>query len=554
VSGAEMSDAPEDLDTPPPPPPRGGKRPGNGGPPREDLSASAEVISNQDERSVYDWLSEIGTGAVVKIKLIRISPSTWMGHNIRGHIDEFDEPFTEKEIQARFGGGKYQAKTWKANPKGGWQYSGSRTFEIAGDPKVSGEMLHGGGDEGKDPVTPLEGPATARAMNMVERVAEQERKRAERMEEEMRSNRNNSGTDMAMLNAVLEPMRAQMKALNDQLIANQQALADKDERIMALVTRKPESTFQDKLLDKMVDGESARIEGIRENHASELRQLRENHTAELKSARDHQRDELTQRENSHSREIANLERSHASALDGIKLGYEGRIEALKSRIADLEQRLNQLGVEHGALMAKKDKGIVESMEEMATIKNAMEVMGMGGGQEQGSVLERIAMGVLDSSILKAVATRVEQAPSAPPPQPQPTPQQVADMRRRRRAAAAAAGMQEVTLPAEPAAPGAPQPVGQMVPVKKTIKINPGDVKIAINLLEGAYKNGTEPAVFAESARSMVPGDILGAIKQIGVDAFLKDVAKLEDTSPLASMGGRNFLRKVVKYLTDGTTE
>ena len=92
----------------------------------------------------------------------------------------------------------------------------------------------------------------------------------------------------------------------------------------------------------------------------------------------------------------------------------------------------------------------------------------------------------------------------------------------------------------------------MAPVR--IQVNPADVLIAVNLLEGAIKNGTDPVTFAESARSMVPADILAAVKQLGVDAFLKSVAKLEDGSPLATMGGRNFLRKVVKYLSDGTTE
>jgi len=543
VEGASELD--EGMDDTPPPPQQKRKQPQQQAP-REEVSSTAEAMSQQDERSVYEFLTDLGTGANLKIKLIRVSPSTWLGHNIKGHLDEFDAPFTEKEVFNRFGGGKYMIRTWKPGARGNLVYSGTKTFEVAGDPKVTGELTH---DDGKDtPVTPLEGPATVRAMGMMERQAEEERKRAERFENEARQNRN-AGPDMNMINAALTPLRDQIKAMNDQLIANQKIISDKDAKILELVTRKPESTFQDKLLDKMVDGESARIESLRENHASELRQLRETNASDLKSAREHAQDELRQRETVHTREIENLNRSIASTTDALKLSYEGRIDAFKSRISDLEQRLTQQGAELGSLRDKKDKGLIEQMEEMATVKNAMEALGMAGGQEQGSVLERIAMGVLDSPILKAVATRVEQAPTAPPP-PQ-----------RRRRAPPREQQQTVNVPQQPPAEGAPpaegqpgQPVGQMVPAKKTIKINPADVKIAVNLLEGAFKNGTDPTVFAESARSMVPGDILGVVKQIGVDAFLKDVAQLDSSSPLATMGGRNFLRKVVKYLTEGVTE
>lgn len=514
------------------PPPRGG-----GGARREPIT-SADAISNADEKSVFEWLSDIGSGATVRIKLYRTSPSTWKGHNIKGYIDDYAEAFTENDIRERCGGGKFQVKTYKTAAKGGWQYAGTRSFDVSGDPKVTGELA--GDDDEVVTVPPLEGPATARAMGAIERVADNERKRAERLEDEVRQNRNNSGTDMGMLNAMLEPMKLQMKAIGDQLLAAQKALADKDTKIVELLTRKPESTFQDKLLDKMVDGESARIEGLRENHASELRQIRENHAAELRQSREHAKDELDQREKSHNREIDNMNRSFGQATDGLKLGYDGRIEALKSRIADLESRLTQLGAEHGALVARKDEGPIEQMEKFALLKNAMEGLGIGGGQEQGSVFERIAMGVLDSPLVKAVANRVEQAPAAPPPQQQ----------RRRRPQQQAPVTQDVQVPAD----GSPAAPGTAVPAKTTIKLNPNDIKVAVGFMENAVRNNQDPIQFAESAKSMVPGDILLVIKQMGVEEFLTKVAKVDESSPLMSMAGKNFLRKVVNYLLKGVTE
>lgn len=530
----------EEGGAPPVPPPQRQKQGGNR-PPAHEVSASATAVSDQDERSVFEWLQDIGTGVTIKIKLTRLSPATWKGRNVRGFLEEFDEPFTESEIRERFGGGKYQAKTLKASAKGGgWVYAGQRTFEVAGDPKASGELRHDGDDDENTVVQPLEGPATARAMNAIERSADYERKRAERLEDEVRQSRNNSGMDMTMLKAMLSPMEAQLKGLGDQLLAAQKALADKDTKIVELLTRKPESTFQDTLLGKMVDGESARIDGLRENHASELRQLRENHSAEMRSAREHAKEELSQRETAHAREIDHMNRSFAQANDGLKLGYEGRIEALKSRIADLEQRLTQMGVELGSLRDKKDTSPIEQMENLATLKNAMETLGMGGGQEQGSVFERIAMGVLDSPLVKAVANRVESAPAAP----------VAPPQRRRRPAPAAPVTQDVTVPAD----GSPAVPGTAVATKTTIKLNPNDIKVAVGFMENAVRNNQDPVQFAESAKSMVPGDILLVIKQMGVEEFLVKVAKVDESSPLMSMNGKNFMRKVVNYLLKGVTE
>jgi hypothetical protein len=95
--------------------------------------------------------------------------------------------------------------------------------------------------------------------------------------------------------------------------------------------------------------------------------------------------------------------------------------------------------------------------------------------------------------------------------------------------------------AAPAQPG--QVEEQPIPA-----IAPATVKIAVEFLESAFRNGQDPAEVATSVRSMVPTDVLTAIKQLGIDGFLEKVARLDSTSPLANQAGRNWTRKLGKAL------
>jgi hypothetical protein len=71
-------------------------------------------------------------------------------------------------------------------------------------------------------------------------------------------------------------------------------------------------------------------------------------------------------------------------------------------------------------------------------------------------------------------------------------------------------------------------------------------------MEGAVQNGTDPVVFASSARSAIPGDILAAIEKMGIDEFLNSIALPQDSN-LRSQRGRNFARTVAQTLLQGAT-
>ncbi|MCJ7795426.1 MAG: hypothetical protein MUQ56_01425, partial [Thermoleophilia bacterium] len=87
-----------------------------------------------------------------------------------------------------------------------------------------------------------------------------------------------------------------------------------------------------------------------------------------------------------------------------------------------------------------------------------------------------------------------------------------------------------------------------------IVLDPKDVQMALGFIEQAYKNGQPPEVLAASARNLVPASILSYLKSEGVDHFLNKMAKIQDGSPLATVDGRMYVRKMAKFLIDGTTE
>jgi hypothetical protein len=534
VETTDMDEGMLDGEAPPPPPaPAPVKKATFRGPPQE-RGPGAEV-AREDDRSTWEWLADIGSGATVRIKLERKSPREWEGHQVGGWLADFDEPFTEPEVKHRFGGGKFFVKVMRPNPKGGWMHAGSRTFEISGDPKLT--MREGLKDT--TPLPPMGRYAaddlslSERAMSSMERQAISAERRARELEDEARREKP-SGLDPALLKLLTDnPALRGLEARLDQMA---RVVADKDAKIMELVTRKPESTFQDRLLDKMVDGENVRINSLRAQHESEIRQLRQSNADDVKQLRGHSHEELQMRERAHEREISTLRESHGGQLKSTEQSYEARLDGMKGRLADLERQLTESKHELVEMRAKKEKSPVETMEELATMKNAMDALGLGGGEpEPSSMIERVLNGVMGSRLAEAVATRVENAPVAPPvaaPQPR------RPMRRQAQGAPQQTAQSQARPPRAVAAPpAAPQ-------------VSPLEVAAAVAFIESAITNETPPEVFATSARSMVPESILVMLRSASIDQILA-IMKPEGGSVILTQRGRNFLRQTQRHLMGG---
>lgn len=502
---------------------------------KEDVSMSAQTLAQAEDKSIFEWLQEFGTSGALKIKLERKYPREWQGHHIAGFLEEYDEPFDEKDIKQRFGGGKYQVKTFRPNPKGGWTYAGAKSFEIEGDPRLSGALL---AETPGAPKTVLkDGDDVAlqgKALDHMARAAELSQKRAWELEDE---NRKKSGGDAELMKLALDPPAVKM--LQQEMAEMRRQMAEKDAQILNLITNANKApttpTVIEKTFEHLVAGESGRIEAIRTQHESELRTMRENHRHDLDQERARLQTEMERRERSQEREIGMIRETHAQAMKSVEQSYEARLDGFKGRVADLERQLAEAKTEVAKLRDIKEKGPLDAVEQVAQLKNALEILGPGE-QEPASTWERVLQTVMQSPMAQAVASRVENAPPATAPQVNPE-----VLKRKRAAAAARAAAQGGETAVVPIRKAKAAPQGQV------IELNPMEVAAAIQFVEQAITNGTDPAAFAVSARSMVPQAIMSALRQMGPDVFIQ-AANPPEGSILYSQKGRNWMRKFVAQL------
>jgi len=212
-------------------------------------SAVHRKFREQADASLFDYLKSLATETPIKVSVIRELPKTWEGRTIEGTLDTFEEPISEEEIRELFGGGKYKLVIYTPSAKGSWQYATARKLKIAGDPKLDGLITSGGNTK-----PPENSDVVRDAMRMSASMAERAQQRAERIED---MNRENSGPD------------ATTRMLMDEMSTLRREMASKDERMFQMATARPESSASDMLLGKMVDGESSRMQGLRQQVESE---------------------------------------------------------------------------------------------------------------------------------------------------------------------------------------------------------------------------------------------------------------------------------------------
>jgi hypothetical protein len=182
---------------------------------------------------------------------------------------------------------------------------------------------------------------------------------------------------------------------------------------------------------------------------------------------------------------------------------------------------------------------------MAQLKEAMGES-LGDDSKEKSTMEKVfeAAGPM---VQGALAKFGEQAP------PQPAPQQVAVRVQQPKLLTGPDGNLYRQLPngelqmVRKRAPAAPKdPTQPNIP-----EIPATTIKLAVDFLESAFRNNQDPAEVATSVRSMIPADVLTAIRELGIDGFLTNVAKLDGTSALSGQAGRNWTRKLGKSLLEG---
>lgn len=464
-----------------------------------------------DVVTIRDWFDSLGGGAAVRIRVYRDEPRSYRGKKVAGLLTELNEFIDEAQIAERWRGGRYTLKAFRQDTSGKWLIAGQRTVEIAGDPLLSSDMYDGLEVTAPPAVDPdNENPGLAsRAMDMTARQATEDRRERVKLEEELR---NRNQFDPTMIKFIMAPLEAQLGTMQNTITELQRQIATKDDRIVELQNRKPDTTRQDSLIDRMYDGESARLETLRLQHSSEIRQKDENNRENEKRLRDAHDQDLKRSEAAHERELHTMRDSYRAQITNLETVNAARIEGLQNRGRDVERDLTDAKKELSDLRAKKEMPMEEQLARLATIRQSMaDVFGPNPTDEpEQSVAEQILDRV--SPILDGIGARIG---GGSPTGPQQLPPEAQN-----------------TQPPRPRSGVSPQEVGA-----------------AIQFIENAARNNTDPVTFASSARGMIPGAILDALGKQGVDKFL-DAVNLPEGSILQTQAGRNWARKVAKALTE----
>jgi hypothetical protein len=571
---AEVTFQDEPTADPPPPAPQTTEAPkepkGNGKPRREARGDDEEKESSRvspvlkqlrlsEDMSLKEMVDQFGTDGSFSIRISRkwpefITDATGKKVQVNGYLTKVDQAIDEAWLQEHFGGGTFELLFRQKDAKGKYVKDGSfsRTYTIAGEPSLT-ELPRAPGYMPSQPQQ--QGQGHAESPSIINKTFEI----MERQLEKSESARGRPSED-----PMVDVMREQLRETRDQ----NERLMQRLEALQNQVTNPPptsEEKVKDKLLEKMMDQDSARLQAVRMQYESEIRQLKDQAIENEKRLYDRFDRDRQDMRNAHERELALLRTSHETSLMAARSSHETSIaaarasfetstmaksssfdtqkEILQAEIKRLERDNAEIRDDLKELRAKKEKTLVEQVKEIETIKDAL-----GGGDDERSTAEKIVEAVTNPEALAAVGKMFGKGDPAQQTQQQQPP---ADNRPR-------VARPQVIRNKETGEKMILRPDGKAVPIKpapqpgqpQLPQIPEETVAMVVGYLERAYSAGTEPEIVAQSARASVPEPILMAIRDVGgVDAFLTKVAKLPSSSPLSmTQAGRNWVKKVGKAL------
>lgn len=522
---------------------KGGKR---------EVSKEMLALKNADHLAVKEWLTQLAAQTPIKVYVHRREPKTIFDpqsgeqKKCDGQVRVYDRIVDEEELQRNHGGGTYQLIIKVRNGKGNFEYFAARTLEIAGDPKLNDVPRMGMPSRDAPVMQPTHDPMTqqivGRAFDFMANQATQA----------SRHHPSTSAADIAVaVNASVAPMVATIEALRETIKSRDLELAAVRE------SANKGDPYKDTLLNKLLDGDSARIAALRAQYDSEIRMLKEQQIASENRLRDqHQRD-IDRLERSHEREIQNLKQSYDTQKTALETSQSTQKLVLDGEVKRLEREVAEAKAELAALRAKKEQSVGEKVKELKDLKGLFDDEDDDDGSEKGTI-ERVIEVAGNLPVVAALAEKLGGGGQQQQQQAQAQQQQAPQQPRRPRLVRDR-NTGAVLAPA-------PDGSGKLVPVQRVVPtadgnaqvavppVDPATVKMAIEYMTSAYQAGTKPEDFAESARPMIPQSVLGAIRALGIDEFLSKVAQLDGTSPLATQSGRNWRRRVAAKLLGESDE
>lgn len=492
------------------------------------------------------YLESLGPQGSVRVRVVRTEPKfvqTSKGQAaIEGYLDTVNEFLDEDYIRQRWGGGTYDLTINTRNDKGSFTYKAHRIIKVSGEPKT---------DANHPQPTPPPVVQSGDSPVLVKEVFSI-------LKNELDNARKPEGLPPAF-QALMEQMRADADRRdreNEELRRELREIQRKDP---------PTDPLRDKLIDSLMGGESARIIALREQFASELRQTKEGHAAEVQRLearhdrtvadmrQSHER-EITALKHTYEIQIAALNNAHQSALSSAKAVAEVQKTSQDAVQKQLERELDAVRKDRDALRDKKDKSLPEQIKEISAIKELI-----GGDEDSsttaGKFIEAIpavaeTIGGIVAQARGATAQPAQQATAQAQPQARRAPRVVAHPQTGQRFVQTQQGLVPVKKRPEVITNEAGTPV-------EAPTVDPGQLNMLINQMEQAFRRDEDPRIVAQTGRTVVPAEILTWIRDndteasSGLELFMQKVAKLPGTSPLATQGGRNWLRKVGKALIEG---
>lgn len=506
-----------------------------------------------EDMNLRDIMANLGTSGTFKIQVFRVEPKEFRDPNTgrmvltSGMLESYQEEIDEEFIKQKHGGGTFDVRFQKRERDvGPYKFVGQRRIVIAGDPRLDDIPRNIGKDMPAAPAVVAAPAADApsvitKVIDMVERQAERQREHASPAQ-----------PDYA---AITQPLQTMIAALQTQLEKANAAAATREAHLMQQIAElskaRPEDPFRDKMLNNLMDGETARINGLRATHESEIRTLKENAREDEKRLRDaHERDKQ-QLIASFDRERQTMIASHAVALESAKAGFNAENKSHEGQIRALERENAALRDEVKELRAKKDKSIIDQVKELEVIKDAL---GLDDDKET-SIASQIAEAATNPEIIGSIGKifgrggtpatgnqpTQQQQPAGPPPGGY-----------RRQIVKSPDGRAWLLMPnGELHGPLEKKDKAKQASAPSVPVIAPEQVQMAVSFLERAVQGGQDPETVAQGARTLVPDEIIQAIRDLGVDGFMQKVAKVPGSSPLANQEGRNWVRKFGKALVGG---
>lgn len=549
-----------------PPPPEGKKSKVTITEKREDDATSRPVkqshvmreLGLNEDRSIKEFLESLGNEGVFRIRLHRLEPEfATVGAkriNIAGFLRDIDEAIDEEWIQTRYGGGKFTLNVKRRNEKGSFVHAGSRTVKIAGEPNL--DELPRNKEDAAGPaaavaVAGAEQPSIVReAMTIMARQVEKADERADRA-----GGRGGASDDLVQI------LRDDLRSRDAQLAELRSEIREAN-RTPVPVPSAVDQT-QAKLLDKLIDGDSARITALRAQYESQLGALRDQMWALEQRLRDgFERDRTADRQ-SHEREISMLRSSHESTLSAIRSSSDVALSTakgsgdmqrmlLEAEVKRLRDELTDARDDLKEIRSKKDKTAIEQLTELKELKELL--TDDDEEEKEKSGWEKAIETVANPETINAVGQFFRQ-PAAAAVVQAPVPQRRRGGRVKR----------AVVLNKETGQKFMREEDGSLVPISPPVGVDgvspelppaplalptldAGQVAQTIKFLEGAFDGGQDPETVARMAQSVAPPELIQAIRDHGVDRVMLEVAKLPGTSSLSSQAGRNWIRKLGKVL------